>query len=135
MARSTALLRRTAITIRASGRPAPMAAFAATSIPSRPASPIRTASRLRPTPSATSGPARTAVRHPSLLEFSDPIFDETPTGDDMRRVLIAASAIALFAMPTFAADDIMTGFYGNTVVSTGGMFEAHTHYRADHTFD
>jgi hypothetical protein len=35
----------------------------------------------------------------------------------------------------FAADDMMAGFYGNTVVSVGGALESHTHYRADHTFD
>jgi hypothetical protein len=34
-----------------------------------------------------------------------------------------------------AADDVMAGYYGNTVVSSGGMGEAHTHYKADHTFD
>ena len=53
----------------------------------------------------------------------------------MRRLLIAASAVALFATPAMAADDIMAGYYGNTAISSGGMFEAHTHYRADHTFD
>jgi len=53
----------------------------------------------------------------------------------MRNILIAATALTLMAAPALAADDIMAGFYGNTVVSTGGMFEAHTHYRADHTFD
>jgi hypothetical protein len=52
----------------------------------------------------------------------------------MRRVLIAASAFALLAVPAFAADD-MAGFYGNTVVVSGGMIESHTHYRADKTFD
>ena len=53
----------------------------------------------------------------------------------MQRFLLAATALALIAAPALAADDIMAGFYGNTAVSTGGMFEAHTHYRADHTFD
>jgi hypothetical protein len=53
----------------------------------------------------------------------------------MRKILIAASALALFASPAMAADDIMAGYYGNTVISSGGMIESHTHYRADHTFD
>ena len=53
----------------------------------------------------------------------------------MRNILIAASVFAFVAAPALAADDVMAGFYGNTVVSTGGMMEIHTHYRADHTFD
>ena len=53
----------------------------------------------------------------------------------MQKFLIAASALALCAVPAFAADDVMAGFYGNTAVVTGGMVESHTHYRADHTFD
>ena len=53
----------------------------------------------------------------------------------MRNLLIAASAAMLLAAPAFAADDIMAGYYGNTVVSTGGPVESHTHYKADHTFD
>jgi hypothetical protein len=53
----------------------------------------------------------------------------------MRRVLIAAAVIGLAAAPAFAADDLMAGYYGNTVVGTSAMGESHTHYRADHTFD
>ncbi|MEI9995513.1 MAG: hypothetical protein WDM91_13030 [Rhizomicrobium sp.] len=53
----------------------------------------------------------------------------------MRKTLMAASLIALCAAPALAADDIMAGYYGNTVISTGGMAEVHTHYRADHSFD
>jgi hypothetical protein len=53
----------------------------------------------------------------------------------MRRILIAASVLAFAAAPALAADDMMAGYFGNTVISTGGMAEAHTHYRADHTFD
>jgi|SRR6185369_14239288 hypothetical protein len=53
----------------------------------------------------------------------------------MKRVLIAAAALALASAPALAADDVMAGYYGNTVVSSGGMGEAHTHYKADHTFD
>jgi hypothetical protein len=47
-------------------------------------------------------------------------------------------AVALFAIAAtsaFAADDPMAGYYGNTIVSTGGMAEVHSHYRADHSFD
>jgi hypothetical protein len=54
----------------------------------------------------------------------------------MRKILIAASVFALCGGGAFAGDDAtMSGFYGNTAVSTGGMFEAHTHYKADHSFD
>ena len=52
----------------------------------------------------------------------------------MRTILIA-SAFMIAATPGFAADDIMADYYGNTVVSTGGMAEVHTHYKADKTFD
>ena len=53
----------------------------------------------------------------------------------MLRIWIAAGALGLAAAPAFAGDDIMTGYYGNTVISTGGMAEVHTHYKADHSFD
>lgn len=53
----------------------------------------------------------------------------------MRRILIAASTLALLAVAAAAGDDPMAGYYGNTVVASGGMIESHTHYRADHTFD
>jgi len=39
------------------------------------------------------------------------------------------------ATAALAEDDVMAGFYGNTAVSTTAMGEAHTHYRADHSFD
>jgi opacity protein-like surface antigen len=53
----------------------------------------------------------------------------------MNKVLAAASLTAVCAASAFAADDPMASFYGNTIVSTGGKAEIHTHYRADHTFD
>jgi len=53
----------------------------------------------------------------------------------MRRLRIIVPALALAATPALAADDMMAGYYGNTVISAGGMLESHTHYRADHTFD
>ena len=53
----------------------------------------------------------------------------------MRKLTIAVTTLGLVLAPAFAADDIMAGYYGNTVVSVGGMLESHTHYRADHTFD
>jgi len=53
----------------------------------------------------------------------------------MRKILLGLSIAVLAAAPAFAADDVMTGFYGNTSVSTGGMLEVHTHYKPDHTFD
>jgi len=53
----------------------------------------------------------------------------------MRKFLIAASALAFITTPALAADDVMAGLYGNTVVLGGGMVESHSHYRADKTFD
>ena len=53
----------------------------------------------------------------------------------MTRFLIAASIAALCVTPALAADDVMANTYGNTVVSTGGMNEVRSHYRADHSFD
>lgn len=53
----------------------------------------------------------------------------------MRRIVLGLSIAVLAATPAFAAEDILAGFYGNTVVSTGGMLEVHTHYKPDHTFD
>jgi hypothetical protein len=53
----------------------------------------------------------------------------------MRGLLLITSALALSATRALAGDDIMAGYYGNTVISAGGMLESHTHYRADHTFD
>jgi len=53
----------------------------------------------------------------------------------MSKFLIAASVAALCATQAFAGDDVMANTYGNTIVSTGGMSEVHTHYRADHSFD
>jgi hypothetical protein len=41
----------------------------------------------------------------------------------------------LAAAPAWAADDMMANFYGNTVISTGGIAEVHTRYRPDHSFD
>jgi hypothetical protein len=43
--------------------------------------------------------------------------------------------LALGATPALAADDVMASYYGNTVISTGGASEAHSHYRPDRTFD
>lgn len=53
----------------------------------------------------------------------------------MRRFLTAGILFSCLALPAYAEDDVMAGFYGNTIVSTGGGFEIHMHYRADHTFD
>jgi len=52
----------------------------------------------------------------------------------MRQLLFAVTFAALSAAPALAAD-LMAGYYGNTVISTGGVLESHTHYRPDHTFD
>ena len=53
----------------------------------------------------------------------------------MRRFWIAILPFTLCPVGALAADDIMAGTYGNTLVATGGIAETHTHYRADHTFD
>ena len=53
----------------------------------------------------------------------------------MRLFLFGAAALVAVSSAALAADDIMAGFYGNTVISSGGVLESHTHYRADHTFD
>jgi hypothetical protein len=59
----------------------------------------------------------------------------------MPKFRLAASAAAsvtiaaLSVTPALAGDDVMASTFGNTVVSTGGMSEVHTHYRADHSFD
>lgn len=53
----------------------------------------------------------------------------------VRTSIVVASVLVLSSAPALAGDDIMAGYYGNTVVSVGGVLESHTHYRADHTFD
>ena len=53
----------------------------------------------------------------------------------MIKQLGVLSVAILTAAPAWAADDVMASFYGNTVVSTGGIAEVHTHYRPDHSFD
>jgi len=52
----------------------------------------------------------------------------------MRAFLLAVSLAALSASAAFAADDVMEPFYGNTVISKGGMAETHSYYNADHSF-
>ena len=53
----------------------------------------------------------------------------------MRISLAAVAALLLSSSAVMAADDVMAGFYGNTVISTGGAVESRTHFKADHTFD
>ena len=53
----------------------------------------------------------------------------------MSKLVCAISGAVLFVTPALAADDAMANFFGNTVVSTGGIAEVHTHYQPDHTFD
>jgi len=52
----------------------------------------------------------------------------------MRSVLFGIACSACFAVSAWAADDVMTGFYGNTAVATGGAAETHWNYSADHSF-
>ena len=53
----------------------------------------------------------------------------------MRSTIVAAAILVLAVAPAAAADDVMAGFYGNTVEVTGPSFQATVHYRADHTLD
>ncbi len=53
----------------------------------------------------------------------------------MRAALFGAAALFASTAFAFAGDDVMSGYYGNTVVSKGAMGESHVHYKADHTFD
>lgn len=53
----------------------------------------------------------------------------------MRTFLIAASILALATAPAFAGDEVMAGYFGNTVVGKSALGESHTHYKPDHTFD
>jgi hypothetical protein len=53
----------------------------------------------------------------------------------MRKLPVIAATIILSATSAFAGDDPMATTFGNTVISTGGMAEIHSHYRADHSFD
>jgi hypothetical protein len=53
----------------------------------------------------------------------------------MRGPMIAVCLLALSAGPALGADGPMAGYIGNTIVSKGGLYQARTHYRADHTFD
>jgi hypothetical protein len=52
----------------------------------------------------------------------------------MRAFILGAAALLASTSLAFA-DDIMTGLYGNTIISKGSMGEVHVHYKADHTFD
>ncbi len=45
------------------------------------------------------------------------------------------AALLLCAVPCFAGDEVMTNYFGNTVVTKSSMGESHMHYKADHTFD
>jgi len=53
----------------------------------------------------------------------------------MIRLFGASCITVLVATPVWAGDDVMGNLYGNTVISTGGIAEVHTHYRPDHSFD
>lgn len=53
----------------------------------------------------------------------------------MKALGLGCCVVVLFMGAAAAADDPLAGYYGNTVISTGGMAEIHSHYRADHTFD
>jgi hypothetical protein len=52
----------------------------------------------------------------------------------IRSVLLGAVLSVGAAVSASAGDDVMSGYYGNTAISTGGKAELHTVYNADHTF-
>jgi len=53
----------------------------------------------------------------------------------IRSVLLGAALSLAGAVSALAGDeDVMSGYYGNTAISTGGRAELHTTYNADHTF-
>ena len=52
----------------------------------------------------------------------------------MRSVLLGVACGACFVASAWAADDVMSGFYGNTAVATGGQAETHSLYNPDHSF-
>jgi hypothetical protein len=51
------------------------------------------------------------------------------------RVSVLGVAALLASTSLGSADDIMAGYYGNTLVATTAESQIHFHYRADHTFD
>ena len=53
----------------------------------------------------------------------------------MHKSSIAVAALLLCTAPSFAGDEVMTSYFGNTVVTKSAMGESHMHYKADHTFD
>jgi hypothetical protein len=49
--------------------------------------------------------------------------------------IAALAGLALASAPAAQAqDDVMSGFYGNTLISKDGAYESHYHYNPDHTF-
>ncbi len=52
----------------------------------------------------------------------------------MRSCVFGAAILVASSTFAFAADDVMAGYYGNTVISKGTMGESHTRYKADHSF-
>jgi hypothetical protein len=51
----------------------------------------------------------------------------------MRAFVLAVSLLAI-STSAAVADDVMASFYGNTIISKGGMADTHSYYNADHTF-
>lgn len=52
-----------------------------------------------------------------------------------RTAIFAAAAMSLCTGPALAGDEVMAGYFGNTVIGKSALGESHTHYKADHTFD
>jgi hypothetical protein len=51
------------------------------------------------------------------------------------RVFVLGAAALLASTSLASANDIMAGYYGNTLIATTAASQIHIHYRADHTFD
>jgi hypothetical protein len=51
------------------------------------------------------------------------------------RTIVLAAALILSPAAAMAAGDVMSGYYGNTVITRTNQGESHIHYRADHKFD
>jgi hypothetical protein len=53
----------------------------------------------------------------------------------MKTALLAASAALFVFAPALADDEVMRGYFGNTLIVKGGMVDTYTHFHPDHTFD
>jgi hypothetical protein len=52
----------------------------------------------------------------------------------MRAFVLGLSLVLASSVAALAGEEIMAGYFGNTVVGKSAMGESRVHYRADHTF-